>query len=165
MVQPARSSSPDNPDETSKRLSSGESLWDQTPEREPAPAKGQTTPPPSPSGPRPLGRRALRVNLLIAGAAVALLLVGFLLGAAVAGSGRSAPSSAQPSPTPAVAQPTPTVTSIVVQPGPAPRSCRTAVVWADRAISYMVGNIRDDRLSKAIQEFVRSRRACQNAVR
>ena len=163
MVPPARNSSPENPDETSKRLSSNESLWEETPEHEPAPTPGEAAPPPSPSWRRPLWRRALRVNLLLAGAAVALLLVGFLLGASLADSGR--PPRAVPStPTPTDARPTPTATSIVIQPGPPPRSCRIAVEWADKAIAYMVGNIRDDRLTKAIQEFVRNRRACQKAV-
>jgi hypothetical protein len=162
MVPPARNPSPEDPDETSKRLSSDESLWDETSEHGPAPAKGEAAPPPSPPRRRPLWRRALRVNLLLAGAAVALLLVGFLLGASLADSGR--PAAGASTPTPAGARPTATVTSIVIQPGPPPRSCRIAAEWADKAIAYMVGNIRDDRLTKAIQEFVRNRRACQKAV-
>jgi hypothetical protein len=36
---------------------------------------------------------------------------------------------------------------------------------ADAAISYLVGRIRDQRLSDTIQQFVESRRACQAAMR
>ena len=42
---------------------------------------------------------------------------------------------------------------------------RVPVEQADIAISDLVGNIRDQRLSPAIQEFVKSRRACQQAMR
>ena len=164
MVQPAQSSSPENSDRPSKRLSSDESLWERAPEREPAPAEGPGPAPSDPDGRRPLWRRALRVDLLLAGAAVALLAVGFVLGMAVSGPGSPPPATSPPS-VPATAQAPATVTSIVVQPGPPPRSCRNAIEWADKAIAYMVGNIRDDRLSTAIQEFIDSRRACQRAVR
>jgi hypothetical protein len=155
MVQPAQSSSPDNPDRPARRLSSDESLWGGASSREPAP--------PGPAGRRPLWRRAMRVDLLLAGAAVALLVCGFALGVAVGGPS-STPTSLAPAVAGAPAAPV-TVTSIVVRPGPPPRSCRTAVEWADKAIAYMVGNIRDDRLSRAIQEFIENRRACQRAVR
>jgi hypothetical protein len=164
MVQPAQSSSPENSDRPFKRLSSDESLWGRAPEREPAPAEEAGPSPSNPAGRRPLWRRALRVDLLLAGAAAALLAVGFVLGMAVTGPGSPPPATSQPS-VPATASAAATVTSIVVQPGPPPRSCRSAVEWADKAIAYMVGNIRDDRLSTAIQKFVESRRACQRAVR
>lgn len=162
MVYRAQSSSPENSDRPSKRLSSDESLWERGSEHGPVPAEEPGPGPPDPLGGRPLWRRALRVDLLLAGAAVALLVVGFALGMAVSGPGSPPPATSQPSVT-ATAQAAATVTSIV--PGPPPRSCRDAVEWADKAIAYMVGNIRDDRLSKAIQQFVESRRACQRAVR
>jgi hypothetical protein len=164
MVQFAQSSSPENSDRPSKRLSSDESLWERASEREPAPPDEPGPAPPDPDRRRPLWRRALRVDLLLAGAAVALLVVGFALGLAVSGPERPPPAASQPS-APASGQAPATVTSIVAQPAPPPQSCRDAVEWADKAIAYMVGNIRDDRLSKAIQEFVESRRACQRAVR
>jgi hypothetical protein len=157
MVPPGRNS-PEDPEEATRRLSSDQSVWDQAPEREPAPAEH-----PAPV-PRPLWRRELRVNLLIAVAVVGLLLVGFLVGASVAGTDRPAPA-AQPPPVPSVDRSSPTVTSIVVRPGPPPRACTTAIEWADKAIAYMVGNVRDDRLTKAVQGFVASRRACQRAAR
>jgi hypothetical protein len=104
-------------------------------------------------------RRLLRVDLLIAVAAVALLLVGFLLGAAVtrAGMGERQPPAQTAAPAPS--------TSILVQPAPPPRECLIAMEKADAAISYLVGFIRDQRLSTTIQEFIDSRRACQAAVR
>jgi hypothetical protein len=182
----------ENPDEAPKRLSSDESLWgdreskrkrggpafgvrvDQLPQDQPGgtlsrppkpsqspaqPAPPSEPPPPPASPPVPGPRRRLRrVDLLIAAAAVALLLVGFLLGAAVTRAGTPEPPRAQP--TPSV-----TATSLVPQPAPPPRECLVAMERADAAIAYLVGNIRDQRLSDTIQEFVESRRACQAAVR
>jgi hypothetical protein len=120
------------------------------------PAELATPVPPPPAERRPLWRRALRVNLVLASAAVVLLLVGYLGGAAVTRDGASTPPQA-------TAPPAPTATSIV--PAPPPRACVVAVEQADIAISYLVGNIRDQRLSRAIQEFVKSRRTCQQAMR
>jgi hypothetical protein len=120
------------------------------------PAELATPVPPPPAERRPLWRRALRVNLVLASGAVVLLLVGYLGGAAVTRDGASTPPQA-------TAPPAPTATSIV--PAPPPRACVVAVEQADIAISYLVGNIRDQRLSRAIQEFVKSRRTCQQAMR
>jgi hypothetical protein len=159
MVQPPHSSSPKHPNRPTKRLSSDESLWEGTPGREPAVVASPTLSPPEAVLRRSLWRRMMRVNLLLAGAAVMVLLVGFGLGAAVGGRGRPAPASAPPV---AVAA---SVTSIVVRPGPPPSSCRTAVEAADRAIAYLTGKIRDDRLTRALQQYVESKRACQRAVR
>jgi hypothetical protein len=172
----------DDPDEAPKRLSSDESLWgDQESKRKrggPAsgvrvddlPAKEPDDPPapvppkrpdPDPPAPRPR-RRLLRVDLLIAFAAVGLLLVGFLLGAAVTRAGTEEP---RPVADTAAAPPAPPSTTVLVRPGPPPRECLIAMERADAAIAYLVGNIRDQRLSDTIQEFVESRRACQAAVR
>ena len=115
-------------------------------------------PDPDPAEPRPRGG-LLRVDLLIAVAAVVLLLVGFLLGVAVTRAGTE-----EPRPVAQTAAPAPS-TSIPVRPGPPPRECLVAMERADAAIAYLVGNIRDQRLSDTIQEFVESRRACQAAVR
>ena len=118
---------------------------------------------PPPAAPNPVDsrsrRKLLRVDLLIAVAAVALLLVGFLLGAAVtrAGMREQQPAAQTAAPVPS--------TSIVVRPAPPPRECLIAMEKADAAIAYLVGFIRDQRLSNTIQEFVESRRACQAAVR
>jgi hypothetical protein len=158
-----------NPDEAPKRLSSDESLWgeqeskrkrggpafgvrvDQLPEDEP----GGTLTTPSTSFPAPRRRwRLRRVDLLIAAAALVLLLVGFLLGLTVRPDERPAPAVAPAS-----------VTSPAPRPAPPPRACLVAMERADAAIAYLVGNIRDQRLSDTIQEFVESRRACQAAMR
>lgn len=161
----------DVPDEAPKRLSSDESLWgDQESKRkrggpafgvrvdDPQPPVPMKRPDPDPPEPRPR-RRLLRVDLLIALAAVVLLLVGFLVGVAVTRAGTE-----EPSPVANTAAPVPS-TSIVVRPAPPPRECLIAMERADAAIAYLVGNIRDQRLSDTIQEFVESRRACQAAVR
>jgi len=173
----------DNPDEAPKRLSSDESLWgnqekkrkrggpafgvrvDEVPQEKepgdppvPVPAERPDPDPPDPPDPRPR-RRLLRVDLLIAVAAIVLLLVGFLLGVAVTRAGTD-----EPRPVAQTVAPPPS-TSIPVPPGPPPRECLIAMERADAAIAYLVGNIRDQRLSDTIQEFVESRRACQAAVR
>lgn len=119
------------------------------------PPANPPAPPASPPSRDP--RRLRRVDLLIAASAIALLLVGFLLGAAVTRAGTE-PPAAQPARSV-------TVTSLVPQPAPPPRECLVAMERADAAIAYLVGNIRDQRLSDTIQEFVESRRACQAAVR
>jgi hypothetical protein len=180
----------ENPDEAPKRLSSDESLWgeqepkrkrgapafgvrvDQLPEGQPGgalskPPKVQRSPdrtePASEASPPPIPpvrdsrRRLRRVDLLIALSAIALLLVGFLLGAAVTRAGTPESPAAEASP-PA------TVTTLAPRPAPPPTECLVAVERADAAIAYLVGNIRDQRLSDTIREFVESRRACQAAV-
>jgi hypothetical protein len=158
-----------NPDEAPKRLSSDESLWgeqeskrkrggpgfgvrvDQLPQDRP----GGTLVTPSASLTAPERRwRLRRVDLLIGTAALLLLLVGFLLGAAA--------TPERPAARPAAPV---TVTSLVPWPAPPPRACLVAMERADAAIAYLVGNVRDQRLSDTIQEFVESRRACQAAVR
>jgi hypothetical protein len=159
----------EHPDEAPKRLSSDESLWgDQEPRRKQGGSafgvRVDELPEEAPSGtftrpPRPR-RRLLRVDLLIAVAALALLLVGFLLGAAVSRAGTPEPRPA----TQASSPPAPS-TSIVVRRAPPPRACLVAMERADAAIAYLVGQIRDQRLSDTIQQFVESRRACQAAMR
>jgi hypothetical protein len=158
----------DDPDEAPKRLSSDESLWgDKESKRKGGgPPFGIRVVPmnqsePDPPEPRPR-RRLLRVDLLIALAAVVLLLVGFLLGMVVTRAGSEAPPPLAG--TAPGAPPAPS-TSVPQRPGPPPRECLIAMERADAAIAYLVGNIRDQRLSDTIQEFVESRRACQAAVR
>jgi hypothetical protein len=126
--------------------------------RDPPAAVPAERPTPGPADPGSR-RRLRRVNLLIAAGATALLLAGFLLGAAVT---RVAVRERQP-----VAQTTASTpsTSVLVRPAPPPRECLTAMERADAAIAYLVGNVRDQLLSDTIQEFVESRRACQAAMR
>lgn len=159
-----------NSDEAPKRLSSDESLWgeqeskrrrgrpafgvrvDRLPQDDP----GGTLTTPSASHPAQRRWRPRRVDLLIGAAALGLLLVGFLVGFAV---------RPERPPPPAQAAAPATVTSLVPRPAPPPRACLVAMERADAAIAYLVGNIRDQRLSDTIQEFVESRRACQAAMR
>jgi hypothetical protein len=150
----------DELDEAPKRLSSDESLWggQESNRQRGGPTFGVRVDLPGPPEPRPR-RRLLRVDLLIALAAVGLLLVGFLLGVAVTRAGTEEPPPA------ADTQASAPRTSIVVRQAPPPRECLIAMERADAAIAYLVGNIRDQRLSDTIQEFVESRRACQAAVR
>jgi hypothetical protein len=159
----------DDLDEAPKRLSSDESLWgdQESNRRRGGPAFGvqvdevpDKRPDPDPPEPRPR-RRLLRVDVLIALAAVGLLLVGFLLGVAVTRAGTEEPPVADTATPPAA----PPSTTVVVRQEPPPRECLIAMERADAAIAYLVGNIRDQRLSDTIQEFVESRRACQAAVR
>jgi hypothetical protein len=99
------------------------------------------------------------VRALLAAAAV-LLLLGFLLGASLTHD--EAPRPARPPPTLAQ-QPAPAPSSTAA-PGAVPRACSEAMERADQVISYLIGNIRDQRLSTSLQEFVVSRRACQQAA-
>jgi hypothetical protein len=107
---------------------------------------------------RPERRRAgLLVTL------VALLLVvtsagGIAIGRATApdqtgGSGTSAGTPATPS----------TAAPGVVIKEKAPAACDAALSDADAAISYLVGNVRDDRLTQSMQSYQQNRRACRAA--
>jgi hypothetical protein len=98
-------------------------------------------------------------------ALVALLLVatsagGIAIGRATApdetsGSGASAGTPATPS----------TAAPGVVIKEKAPAACDAALSDADAAISYLVGNVRDDRLSRSMQSYQQNRRACRAASR
>jgi hypothetical protein len=101
------------------------------------------------------------VNALLAGGALLLLLVGFVLGAAVTND--RSPGPARPPPTQALPAPS-APPSTTVRPAPPPQACLDAMERADQVISYLIGKIRDQRLSKSLQEFVESRRACQQAA-
>jgi hypothetical protein len=53
------------------------------------------------------------------------------------------------------------VTKIKVQ---APAACLRATAQADAAISYLVGNIRDERLSKAMKAYQTDRQQCRQSA-
>jgi hypothetical protein len=115
--------------------------------------------PPSPE-PRQDGRRrrAGSGRVLVAAGGLALLLVGFLLGAGLTGD-RAAPTGSAPAPTsPSVASTPPA--SSAPGAGQVPRDCLAAIERADQAISYLVGNIRDRRLSEAMLDFIATKSAC-----
>src|SRR5919108_3436565 len=124
----------EHPDEAPKRLSSDESLWG---EQEPRRKRGgsafgvrvdelhEEAPGGTFSQPPRTRRRLLRVDLLIAASALGLLLVGFLLGAAVTRAGTPAPRPATQASAPPVA-PAPS-TSVVVRQVPPPPACLGAM--------------------------------------
>lgn len=97
--------------------------------------------------------------MLLAAGALAVLLVGFLLGAGLTDGG-AAPTRSAPAPT--AAPPTASATAPGTAPaaGQVPQQCVTAIQRADQAISYLVGNIRDRRLSESMLAFVETKNAC-----
>jgi hypothetical protein len=99
-----------------------------------------------------------RVGLLAAAIAllVAISVGGFAIGRATAPNRTGTPA------TPAT--PT-TATPGLVTKEKTPAACDAALADADAAISYLVGNVRDERLSKAIQSYQQNRKACRAASR
>jgi hypothetical protein len=75
-------------------------------------------------------------------------------GAADAPASSSIPGTSSP--------PTTTSLSVVFK---TPAACDAALSDADAALSYLVGNVRDDRLSRSMQSYQRNRKACRAAVR
>jgi hypothetical protein len=102
-----------------------------------------------------------RVGLLVA--VVALLLAatsagGIAIGRATAPASTGGASPGTPA-TPSTAAP-----GVVIKEK-APAACDAALSDADAAISYLVGNVRDDRLTKSMQSYQQNRRACRAASR
>ncbi len=97
-------------------------------------------------------RRRLVLTNVVAG--LVLLLVGVVLGRAI---GPDQPQQASTPTTPS--QPA------KVRSAPAPAACTAAMDNADQVISYLVAKIRDERLSKSIQEYGANARACRTTGR
>ena len=97
-------------------------------------------------------RRRLVLANVVAG--LVLLLVGVVLGRAI---GPDQPQQASTPTTPS--QPA------KVRSAPAPAACTAAMDNADQVISYLVAKIRDERLSKSIQEYGANARACRTTGR
>jgi ABC-type bacteriocin/lantibiotic exporter with double-glycine peptidase domain len=174
------------------RLSSEESLWEV--DTGTAPARVAPTPPavvpsaigspadakaadqdaaplPVPPGaeaPRDgLRRPSRRVLAEVAGALVLVVVAG-LGGIAIGRESQPADridvSAIHPNPTLSVTTaPSPPSGSGKVQAPAA--SCLSALDSADAAISYLIGNIRDERLSRSIQQYQADRRACRERMR
>lgn len=171
-----------------RRLSTEENLWTET-RQEPAAAADQPAPPPSAGSPgqapaaartsaagdrrpspptsplaSPLASR--RVGLVAAGVVVLLLLTvtgGIAIGRATAEPGDAIRSASGPSTNPGTSVPPTTAAQSVVFKTPA--ACDAALSDADAALSYLVGNLRDSRLTKAMQRYQRNRKACRAATR
>jgi ATP-binding cassette subfamily B protein len=165
------------------RLSSDESPWEVDTGTAPAPVAPEPTaepepddqdaapPPPAPLGaeapPDRLRRPSRRVLAEVAGALVLAVVAG--LGGIAIGRGsqpadRIDRSAIHRNPTPSVTTaPSPASGSGKVQAPAA--SCLSALDSADAAISYLIGNIRDERLSRSIQQYEADRRACRERMR
>jgi hypothetical protein len=139
---------------------------------EPEPDDQDVAPPP----PAPLGaeappdrlRRPSRRVLAVVASALVLAVVAWLGGIAIGRGSQPADridgSAIHPNPTPSVTTaPSPPSGSGKVQAPAA--SCLSALHSADAAISYLIPNIRDERLSRSIQQYDADRRACRERIR
>lgn len=131
--------------------------------RERAKTNGTVPAAPAPRRPELAAAAALlpdrrRLGLVVA--AIALLVAtsvgGVAVGRATAPDRSGAPAGPASSPaTPSTAAPG----AVTKQKTPA--ACDAALSDADAAFSYLVGNVRDDRLTKAMQNYQQNRRACR----
>jgi hypothetical protein len=146
------------PVEPMKRLSSGESLWEEP--GEPAPL------PKAPSA-EPARAEADRRRSWPTAAAMIALLVATTVGGIAIGRATASPEPARPgAAVPPAAPTTPgTAAPVVVIKEKTPEACNAALSDADAAVSYLVGNIRDQRLSDSMQRYQQNRRACREASR
>jgi hypothetical protein len=101
---------------------------------------------------RSRGRR--RRVLLSVAAGLVLLLAGVGIGIAIG------PNEAQQVSPSAAPQPV-----VQIREAPPPAACTRAVDAADAVISYLVAKIRDERLSKSIQDYGANARACRRTGR
>jgi hypothetical protein len=101
---------------------------------------------------RSRGRR--RRVLLSVAAGLVLLLAGVGIGIAI---GPNEPQQVSP---PAAPQPV-----VQIRDAPPPAACTQAMDDADAVISYLVAKIRDERLSKSIQDYGANARACRRTGR
>jgi hypothetical protein len=135
------------------------------PEAEAPDSSQRAVPLPSRAGPR--ARMNPRVGIMVG--AMLLLLVattvgGIAIGRATASPDRTGLEAAVPSPPPGSSTPTTSAGSVVVREK-TPDACDAALTNADAAVSYLVGNIRDQRLSQSMQRYQENRRACREASR
>jgi hypothetical protein len=144
------------------RLSSEESLWEV--DSGAAAPSGAPAPTAAPVGLRRPSRRWLAE---VVGALILVIVAG--LGGIAIGRASVAPdridvSAIHPALRPsATSQASPPATGKEVLASAA--SCLSALDRSDAAISYLVGNIRDQRLSRSMQQYQADRRACRERVR
>jgi hypothetical protein len=159
-----------------RRLASDESLWEEgrgpaerPSGRQPARADAQAASPAvrepeRPAG--PAGRRSPGRSRLNAVAVLILLLVATALGGIAIGRATASPERRSPQvATPSSAASGSTAAPSVVVREKTPAACDAALADADAAVSYLVGNVRDQRLTQAMQSYQRNRRACREASR
>jgi hypothetical protein len=139
---------------------------------EPAASRAVTEPADAatPAEPRPWTRLRSRLVAEVVGAVLLVLIAGvggIAYGRATAPDDRLDVSAIAPpssrSNAPSVSRTSPPTTS--GQEVLASASCLSALDNSDAAISYLVGNIRDDRLSKSIQRYQADRQTCRQRVR
>ena len=97
--------------------------------------------------------------MLLAAGALAILLAGFLLGAGLTDGG-VAPTRSAPDPAAAASTPSAPATGTGAATGQVPQQCVNAIQRADQAISYLIGDLRDRRLSESMLAFVETKNAC-----
>ena len=124
--------------------------------------------PPRAEAPRDRLRRPSRRVLAEVASALVLAVVAGLGGIAIGRGSQPADrvdvSAIHPNLTPSVTTaPSPPSGSGKIQAPAA--SCLSALDSADAAISYLIGNIRDERLSRSIQQYEADRRTCRERMR
>ncbi len=123
--------------------------------------------PVTPRASRP--RRSRRTLAEVVGALILVVAAGFggiAIGRSSVAHGRGDLSGAPPPAASSATAPSSTNPSTIrgqILASVAP--CLSALDNSDAAISYLVGNIRDDRLSKSIQQYQVDRQACRERVR
>jgi hypothetical protein len=100
-------------------------------------------------------RLILATVLLLATAAA-----GIAIGRATASPGRSGPETVASTPGAPSSSASTAAPGVVIQEK-TPAACDAALADADAALSYLVGNIRDQRLSQSMQRYQEHRRACR----
>ncbi len=147
-----------------RRLSSGESLWEE-PGDQADPTAADAPPEPRLPG---LGRLDRQRSRLTAAVMLLLLLAtavgGIAIGRATASPDRGGPGTATPAASRPLSTPSTAAPDVVIQEK-TPAACDAALAAADAAVSYLVGNIRDQRLTQSMQSYQQNRRACREASR
>jgi hypothetical protein len=155
--------------EAVRRLSTGESLWEEPgdqadPTAADAPPERPGSEPPLPG----LGRLDRQRSRLTAAVMLLLLVAtaagGIAVGRATASPDRGGPGTATPAASTPLSTPSTAPPDVVIQEK-TPAACDAALAAADAAVSYLVGNIRDQRLTESMQRYQQNRRACREASR
>jgi len=105
------------------------------------------------------GRRGVLRVVLATVAALALFVVGALVGTTLI-DGRTSLAAAPA----ATTSPAPPPSTAAPGPAPPPQACADAMDDADAAISYLVAKIRDQRLSDSLKRYGEHARACRAAI-